>query len=77
MLSLPIAYQTSNTFNEYAEITVLSFGGGQDSTCILYKIIYDPAFRARFVRGHLVVIMSDTGDEHRYTYDYSGHIKQV
>lgn len=55
-------------------MTVLSFGGGQDSTAILYLLINDIDFYLRYVRGHLIVVMSDTGDEHKETYE---HIEQV
>jgi 3'-phosphoadenosine 5'-phosphosulfate sulfotransferase (PAPS reductase)/FAD synthetase len=55
-------------------LTVLSYGAGQDSTAILYKIIHDPTFRAKYVKGHLLVLMSDTGNEHPETYDL---IKEV
>jgi len=55
-------------------LTVLSYGAGQDSTAILYKLIHDPAFRAKYVEGHLLVLMSDTGNEHPETYDL---IKEV
>jgi hypothetical protein len=48
-------------------ITILSFGAGQDSTAILYRIVLDPEFRKAYVKGKLVVIMSDTGDEHDYS----------
>lgn len=56
------------------QLTVLSFGAGQDSTYILYKIIRDPAYRYKFIRGRLIVIVCDTGDEHAYTYK---HIKFI
>lgn len=56
------------------EITVLSFGGGQDSTAILYLLIYSAAFRARYAPGKLLVVFSDTMDEHPQTYR---HIEQV
>lgn len=55
-------------------ITFLSFGGGQDSTDILYRIIKDPAFRNRYVRGHFMVIMSATVNEHDHTND---HVKFI
>lgn len=58
-------------------LTVLSFGGGQDSTYILYKIIRDPEYRAQFVKGRLIVVMSDTGDEHDYTYEHVKFIQQL
>jgi 3'-phosphoadenosine 5'-phosphosulfate sulfotransferase (PAPS reductase)/FAD synthetase len=48
-------------------LTVLSFGGGQDSTTILYKFIYDRDFRAKYAPDELVVVMSDTGNEHPET----------
>lgn len=60
-----------------AELTVLSFGGGQDSTYILYKIIRDPAYRAEFVKGRLLVLMSDTGNEHDYTYEHVAFIRKL
>lgn len=49
-------------------LTVLSFGGGQDSWTILHKLCTDPAYRARYVVGRLIVVMSDTGNEHPETY---------
>lgn len=59
------------------KLTVLSFGAGQDSTYILYKIIRDPAYRQRFVQGRLIVLMSDTGNEHRHTYEHVQFIRQL
>lgn len=50
------------------ELTVFSFGGGQDSFAILYLLVYDPAFRKKYAPGKLLVVMSDTGDEHPGTY---------
>ena len=55
-------------------LTVLSFGGGQDSTAILYKIIYNREFRTRYVAGDLIVIMADTVNEHHETYD---HVRKI
>lgn len=49
------------------KLTVLSFGAGQDSTCLLYKAALDEAFRQRFIIGDFIVVMSDTGDEHPKT----------
>ena len=56
------------------ELTVLSFGGGQDSTTLLYLYIYDPHFAKLFTKGDLIVIMSNTGDEHPATYT---HVKYI
>ena len=58
-------------------LTVLSFGGGQDSTAILYKLIYDKSFYERYVSGDLLVLMSDTGDEHPQTYKHLSEIESL
>lgn len=49
---------------------MLSFGGGQDSTAILYKLIYDPDFRQEYAPEDLIVVMADTGNEHDETYEH-------
>lgn len=54
----------------HEEITLLSFGGGQDSTAILLKIIHDPSFKSSYVKGRVVVIMADTKNEHPETYEH-------
>jgi hypothetical protein len=59
------------------ELTVLSFGGGQDSTAILYKLIFDSTFRQRYAPGRLVVVFSDTGNEHADTYKHLEEIKSL
>lgn len=51
-------------------LTVLSFGGGQDSTAILIRLALDPEFRARYAPGRLLAAMSDTGNEHPETYSH-------
>jgi len=51
-------------------ITVLWYGAGQDSTAILYKSVYDEAFKAKYIKGELVVICADTGNEFPETYRY-------
>ena len=55
-------------------LTVLSFGGGQDSTAILYKILYDEEFKRKYVAGDLIVIMAETGNEHDETYKHVEYI---
>lgn len=45
------------------EVTVLSYGCGQDSTAIAAKIVFDPTFRHKYAPKRLVVIFSDTGNE--------------
>jgi 3'-phosphoadenosine 5'-phosphosulfate sulfotransferase (PAPS reductase)/FAD synthetase len=53
---------------------VLSDGAGQDSWTILLKLAFDPAFRQAYAPGDLVVVHSDTGNEHPETYE---HVKRV
>ncbi|HWQ32563.1 MAG TPA: hypothetical protein VNQ79_06750 [Blastocatellia bacterium] len=57
-------------------LTVLSFGAGQDSTAILYRLAYDSEFRSRFGKGCLLVLMADTGDEHRHTYAHVARVRR-
>lgn len=54
-------------------LTILSYGAGQDSTAILYRLVYDKDYYDRFVRGELIVIMADTGNEHPETYEHVGY----
>lgn len=58
-------------------LTVLSFGGGQDSTAILYKMIYNTQFRQQYAPGELIVIMADTHNEHEETYKHVEGVKQL
>lgn len=51
-------------------LTVLSYGAGQDSTAILYKLALDTEFRAKYAPGALVVVCADTGNEHKETYEH-------
>ena len=51
-------------------LTVLSYGAGQESTAILYRLVLDPAFRDRYAPGRLLVVQADTGDEHKETLDH-------
>lgn len=60
-----------------AKLTVLSFGGGQDSTAILYKIIYDDAFRLHYIKGDFIVVMADTGNEHDETNRHTVAVKKL
>lgn len=48
--------------------------GGQDSTAILYKLLYDPLFRRRYAPNDLIVVMADTGNEHPETY---AHVQKM
>ncbi|MBL7706850.1 MAG: hypothetical protein JNM21_14985 [Taibaiella sp.] len=56
-------------------ITILSFGAGQDSTAILYRIALDKTFRDQYLKGKLIVLMADTGNEHPGTYQHVEFVK--
>lgn len=66
-----------NQIRKMGKLTVLSYGGGQDSTALLYKYVYDPGFRRRYAPEDFIVVMSDTGDEHPETYKYIRHVEHV
>lgn len=57
-------------------MTIFSFGAGQDSTTILYKILFNESFRKKHIKGRLIVIGSDTGNEHPHTYSHIENIKK-
>lgn len=58
------------------ELTVLSFGAGQDSTALLYAYASDEGFRVRFAPGRFLVVFSDTGDEHPATYQHLQYVER-
>lgn len=63
------------TTTQEPQLTVLSFGGGQDSTTLLYLYAYDAEFRKAYAPNDFLVVMSDTGNEHDETYDHVQKIK--
>lgn len=60
-----------------SELTILSFGGGQDSTALLYEYIYNPLFRTTYGIKKLLVIIAETGNEHKETYDHLRKISKL
>lgn len=50
-------------------MTILSNGGGQDTTYLIWRLIHDEEFYRRHIKPPLIVVGSDTGNEHRHTYD--------
>lgn len=62
---------------EGRKLTILSYGGGQDSTAILYKLIHDPIFRLEYAPDDLIVVITDTFNEHKETYSYIKQVKEV
>jgi hypothetical protein len=59
------------------ELTALSLGGGQDSTELLYRLIFDPEFRARYAPRRLLVVFADTMDEHTDTYHHLNYLGRL
>lgn len=60
------------------EFVVLSFGAGQDSTYILYRIFNDQNFYDQYVGNkELLVVISDTGNEHHETYEHLAYVKRM
>lgn len=57
-------------------LTVLSFGGGQDSSALLEKYFDDPEFRATYAPRDFLVVMADTGDEFPETYAHVEYVKR-
>jgi 3'-phosphoadenosine 5'-phosphosulfate sulfotransferase (PAPS reductase)/FAD synthetase len=56
------------------QLTVLSFGGGQDSSALLEMYLDNPEFRKIYAPNDFSVVMSDIGDEFDATYE---HVKNV
>jgi hypothetical protein len=52
------------------QLTVLSYGGGQDSSALLEMYLGDPSFREKYASGDVLIIMSDTGDEFPRTMEH-------
>lgn len=78
MIALPAKRQTKRKTKAIEpQLTILSLGGGQDSTYLFYRLIYDKRFRKKYAPGDLLVIMSDTGDEHLETYIHVRHLQKL
>lgn len=58
-----------------SQLTVLSYGGGQDSTALLYKLVFDIQFRKTYAPNDLLVVFCNTGNEHKETYEHVEEIK--
>lgn len=59
------------------KLSVLSFGGGQDSTALLCLYIFSKSFRERYAPEDFIVLMSDTGNEHPETYTHVSEMLKV
>ena len=62
---------------ETRPLTVLSFGGGQDSTALLHLYIKNEEFRRRYAPGRFLVVMSSTGDEHVETDEHVLNVRAL
>jgi hypothetical protein len=58
------------------KLTVLSFGGGQDSSVLLEMYLRDRSFRDRYAPNDFLVVMSDTGDEFEQTYKHVASVQR-
>ena len=65
------------SINKNSPLTILSYGAGQDSTTILYKILHDPEFKERYVSGQLILVMGNTENEHPATYKHVEYTKKL
>jgi hypothetical protein len=75
MLASPVkiflpGLQPKPRFGKRYEVLVLSYGCGQDSTALLLRFIFDATFRKEHSCNRVLVLMSDTGNEHDHTYHY-------
>jgi len=59
------------------ELTILSYGGGQDSTALFYKYVYDAEFRKKYAPGDFAVVMANTGNEFPQTIQHLKEVKKV
>jgi len=69
--ALPLLFDTPT---KVPELSILSMGLGQDSVTILLKLIYNAEFRAKYAPNELLVIFSNTHNEHPETYRYRDEV---
>lgn len=58
------------------ELTILSFGAGQDSTALLYEYVYNPVFKFTYGIKNILVLIAETGNEHEETYSHLEHVTE-
>ncbi len=58
-------------------LTVILNGAGQDSTTIILKLLNDKGFYDRHIKGALLIVGSNTGDEHDHTYKNVEHMRKL
>lgn len=67
----------SSGHREPESLCLLSLGGGQDSTALLIKLLEDAEYRRYRAPGRLLIVMSDTGDEHPQTLEHVGRMRRL
>lgn len=58
-------------------LTVLSYGGGQESTMLVHRLLHDEEFYKDHIKGDLLIVGSDTGDEHPHTHTAIDYIRDL
>jgi hypothetical protein len=61
----------------FAELTILSFGAGQDSTAILHMYLNDAKFRQLYAPKRTIVIVSATLNEHPATNEHIARMAEL
>lgn len=58
-------------------LTVLSNGAGQDTTYLIHRLLHDQDFYNKHVIGKLLIVGSNTGNEHDHTYENVEIIREL
>lgn len=58
-------------------LTLFSFGAGQESTYFLHRLCTDKEFYKKHIKGRLLVVGSNTGDEHGHTYQNVNYCREL
>lgn len=59
------------------QLTVISYGIGQDSTWLLFELIHNKELYKKYVRGQLIVVNADTLNEHKHTITYREYVWEI
>jgi hypothetical protein len=68
-LFAPGGHALPEPVREPEPLAILSHGLGQDSSALGYMLVHEPALRERYAPGRLIVLSSDTGNEHAEFYE--------
>jgi hypothetical protein len=56
--------------SNHSALTILSLGCGQESTALLFRLVFDKEFKAKYAPNRLLILFADTHTEAPETYDY-------